>query len=146
MAITRAEVEFLLEKRLGRYLSRAQMAVTAGQENPHLVDPLGWALRQLGYSPASLVTITNSDLAAVAAAHVDALLDLAELRTVESMLTNLSDVNVTAGPVSTDWSNLRTDLLKLAPAKRSNVAAMWGHLLATPLDGAAPRSVRLKAL
>jgi hypothetical protein len=145
MAITRSDVEFLLTKRLGGYLGRAEMSVGAG-ENPHLTDPIGWALRQLGYSQASLVAVTNSDLSPVAAAHVDALLDLAELRTVESMLTNLDEVSVAAGPVKVEWSDLRKDLLALLPKKRSAVSAMWGHLLATPLDGEAPRSVRLRAL
>ncbi|RIK41607.1 MAG: hypothetical protein DCC55_11360 [Chloroflexi bacterium] len=146
MSATRSDVEFILTKRLAGYLGRAEMAVPAGDENEHLTDPIGWALRQLGYSPASLIAIGDVDVAAVAAAHIDALLDLAELRTMESMLTNLDDVSVKGGPVEARWGELRADLLKALPKKRSDVAAMWGHLLATPLDGDAPRSVRLRAI
>lgn len=145
MAVTRGDVEFVLTKRLAGFLARAEMSVASGA-NDHFTDPIGWALRQLGYSTASLMAVTDGDLAPVTAAHIDALLDLAELRTAESMLLNLDKVDVQAGPVKTEWSDLRVDLLKYLPAKRSNVAAMWGDLLSVPLDGQALRPVRLRAL
>lgn len=144
MPYTRNQIEGILTKRLHGFLVRANMI--AGAPNEHLADPIGWALRLLGYNTASLDDVTDADLLPVPAAHIDALLDLAELRTAESILLNLDAVDITAGPVSTDWSDLRVDLLKFLPAKRGNVSAMWGDLLATPLDGDAPRSVRLKAL
>lgn len=144
MAYTRNQVEGVLTKRLSGFLARANMAASA--PNAHLTDPIGWALRLLGYSTAALDAVTDADLLPVTSVHIDALLDLAELRTAESILLNLDAVDITAGPVKTEWSDLRVDLLKFLPAKRGNVSAMWGDLLETPLDGDAPRSVRLVAL
>ena len=144
MPYTRAQIEGVLTNRVGKFLARADMAASA--PNPALTDPLGWALRMLGYTPAALDNVTDADLLPVTAAHIDALLDLAELRTAESILLSLDLVNITAGPVRTEWGALRSDLLKFLPTKRGNVSAMWGDLLTVPLDGDAPRSVRLKAL
>lgn len=146
MTVTRTQVEYIITKRLGGYLARAEMTGETGEDNEYLADPIGWAMRLLGYSPASIITVTDDDLADVASGHTDALLDLAELRTIESMITNLDDVNITAGPVRSEWTALRTDLMKQLIAKRSAVSAMWGHLLSTPLDGDAAKSVRLIAL
>lgn len=144
--ITRPDVDHVLQRRLAGYLKRAEMESDAPGDNEHLTDPLGWAMRLLGYSPALLADVTDDDLATVSMAHIDALLDLAELRTMESIVTNLDDVNITTGPIKTEWSALRSDLLKLLPERRKIVQAMWGHLLEVPLDGDAPTAVRLVAV
>lgn len=145
MALTLADVETVVERRVGAFMTKAGMP-TAGTPNPALADPIGWALRALGYAPASIAAVTDGDLAAVATAHVDALLDLAELRTLESVLTNITAVSTTAGPVSQSWGQLRTDLLTLIPRKRENAAATHKALLKVALDPDAPQEVRLRSV
>ena len=122
MAIVLADVEAVVVKRVGAFMTKAKMPTT-GTPNPALADPILWALRALGYSPASIASVTDADLATVATAHVDALLDLTEMRTLESIQTNITAVNTTAGPVSEAWGQLRSDLEKIVPRKRANVAA-----------------------
>jgi len=145
MALLLADVETVIVKRVGAFMVRAKMSVV-GTPNPALADPILWALRMLGYTPASIAAATDGDLASVVATHTDALLDLAELRTLESVLTNIPDVSTTAGPVSQSWGQLRTDLLTLIPRKRANVAAMHEAILQVALDADAPAPVRLRSV
>lgn len=145
MALLLADVETVIVKRVGAFMTRAGMPV-AGTPNPALADPIGWALRTLGYMPASIATVTDGDLAPVVATHTDALLDLAELRTLESVLTNITTVSTTAGPVSESWGQLRTDLLTLIPRKRANVASTYGAILQVALEPDAPAPVRLRSV
>lgn len=142
---TRNEVETVVQRRLAGFLRRAKMTTAPHEDNEHLADPIGWALRRLGYAPASLATITDDDLAGLVAGHIDALLDLAELRAIESMITNLDNVSTQTGPVRSEWDNLRKDLLAYWQVRRPLVAAMWGHLLAIPLDEPV-KMVRMRAL
>ncbi len=114
--------------------------------NPWLTDPLRWALSMLGIESASIVAVTDTDLANVGRNQVDALLDLAELRALESVLTNLVDVKVTAGPLSVNSSELPDRLATIITAKRDAVRAMYGRLLVAPLDGADETFVRLRVL
>lgn len=144
-ALNRLAVDGVLTGRVGGVLAEAGMTA-AGVPNPHLEDPLSWALRLLGYSPALLATVSDADLALVAAGHVDALLDLAELRALESVLTNLVKVDTKAGPVDEAWASLGDRLATLVPAKRKAVAAMYGGLLVRPLDGTSLRVPVLRAL
>ena len=144
MTITRLQVEAVLTKRLGALLDEAEMTAGAGG-NPHMIDPIAWALRALGYGTSSLADLTDVDLETVAAAHVDPLLDLAELRTLESIASNLTSVDVTIGPVQERKGMLADRVAKLVLDKRKGVQARWGHVLEQPLeDTGGP--VRLLAL
>jgi hypothetical protein len=133
MTITRLQVEAVVTKRLGLLLEEAQMTSSAGA-NPHLIDPFAWALRALGYTPASLTDLADSDLEGVSAAHVDALLDLAELRALESVAGNLTAVDVTIGPVSERKGMLADRVTRLVADKRKTIVARWGNVLETPLE------------
>lgn len=132
--ITRAGAELVLTRRLGALLSEAQMTVEAGP-NPHLSDPLAWALRALGYG-AGVTDATDDDLVQVVGAHVDALLDLAELRALQSVAGNLTAVDVTVGPLSERRGALAERVAKLVADRREAVAARWGGILAQPLQEA----------
>lgn len=144
MPLTRLAVETVLTRRLGSLLDEADLACASGL-NPHLADPIAWALRALGYNVASIVDVTDGDLAAVANAHVDALLDLAELRALESIAGNLTAVDVTVGPVSERRGSLGDRVQKLVDDRRKSAQARWGNVLAQPLqDGGGP--VRLLSL
>ena len=143
--ITRAGAETVLTRRLGALLHEAGMAADAGL-NVHLADPLAWALRALGYATASLTDVADAELLAVGAAHVDALLDLAELRCLESVAGNLTAVDVTVGPVSERRGALADRVARLLDDRRRTVLARWGPLLSQPLDAATGGPVRLLSL
>jgi hypothetical protein len=128
----RADVEAVITKRLGALLAEAGMTSTGA--NPHLIDPIAWALRALGYPLASLTDLTDADLAEVVPAHVDALLDLAELRALESVGGNLTAVDVTIGSVAERRGMLAERVAKLVEGKRATVTARWGSILAQPLQ------------
>jgi len=145
VSVTRVEVEQILHRRCGQYLTEAGMSVQDGV-NPWLTDPLRWALAMLGIESASIVAVTDTDLANVTRGQVDALLDLAELRALESVLTNLTDVKVSAGPLSVNASELPDRLATIIATKRDAVGAMHARLLVAPLDGAGETIARLRVL
>lgn len=106
MALTRANVEQVLVKRTGALLEKADLAVTFTGSNDDLNDPIGWALRQAGYTVADITAVANSDLSSVTTADTDKLLDLAELRTLETILGNIPAVDVKLGPRAESLSQL----------------------------------------
>jgi len=98
MTITRANVETILTRRAGNLMSALGLAVTYAGSNADLNDPIGYALRKLGYAVASITAVADADLAGLAVADIDALLDLAEYRLLESVVGNwnLADITVLA--------------------------------------------------
>lgn len=136
------EINLVLVQRTGKYLTAAGLAGGASE----LVDPVRWALSMLGNEPGSLVEITNDDLVAVTGLYVDALLDLAELRLLETVLGNMTAVTVKAGPVTQNLSDLGKQLLTVIAAKRAAIAKRYGSLLVLPLDETSPKPVTLWAM
>mgnify|MGYP000920921279 FL=1 len=132
MALTRSAVETVVTRRVGSLLEEAGLSAAA--PNPHLADPIAWALRGLGYNVASITDVTDADLLPVGAAHVDALLDLAELRALESVAGNLLAVDVEVGPVSEKRSSLGEHVTGLIADRRKGAQARWGSILAQPLE------------
>ena len=145
MTITRIEIEQVLDRRLGSFLTEAGMTVQDGV-NPWLTDPLRWALTALGYSVASIVAVDNDDCAAVADAHIDALLDLTELRTLEAVQTNLTSVDVTAGPLGERRSQLADRIGEMVTERRKVYGNRYASLLVAPLSGDAPKLASMAAL
>lgn len=97
MAITRANTEAILIKRAGKLMAVIGLdGTTVTGANADLNDPIGYALRQLGYSVASVVAVADADLAAVSTDDYDALFDVAEYRVVETICGNwnLNDIRV----------------------------------------------------
>lgn len=138
-----ASVEYVLSKRLGKMLDAAGL----DKENGDIFgDPVAWGMRQLGYAPAELDFVTDAEVGAVSSAHVDALLDLAELRTLESILTNYTSVDAKVGQVWEYAGQLLEQLRTLVPEKRKAVQAAHGRLLVAPLVEDASRGVFLRAL
>lgn len=130
--ITVAEMLTVIEDRCGALLAQAR-AATGDAEKPSLNACLSWAVRALGRSTASMLEATNAEVQGVAS--TDALIDVAELRTLESILTNLNQVNLTTGPVKEDLSDLAERLAgEILPVKRKQVAMAWGKLLAIPIE------------
>ena len=140
------DVLAVIDDRVGVMLSEARLA-TGDNSKPSIEACIGWAVRMLGYTTASIRYPEETEVQAVATVHVDALLDLAELRTLESVLTNLNQVDLTTGPVSERLGQLPQRLADLVPKKRQLVALQWGKYLAEPLDPTTDkRKTRVKAL
>lgn len=122
--MTRQEVETIIVKRLSGWLNQAGMSTITNGTNPDLNDSIGWAIRKLGGSVANPINVTNADLLNIG--PEDALLDLVELRTLETIQTNYVKVNSTVGPRKEEFNNLRTALSSLIPARRKQIESEWG--------------------
>ena len=78
--------------------------------------------------------------------HVDALLDLAELRTLENLLGNYKLVSVRAGEIDQKFGELGQRLLVMLPQKRETVAAMHGDKLVIRLGQGDRKHAALRTL
>ena len=146
MSITRIEVEQVLARRLGNFLAEAGMDALQDGVNPWLTDPLRWSLTALGYTVASVTAVTDSDLSGVETAHTEALLDLTELRTLEAVQTNLTSVDVTAGPLGERRSQLADRIGEMVTERRKVYGNRYASLLVAPLSGDAPKLASMAAL
>ena len=136
---TVAEVTAAITDRCGAYLAQARV-LTGDPTKPGITPAIGWAVRMLGGATASIATVTDGEVAAAASGALDALLDLAELRTLEAIQTNLTAVNVTAGPVQQDYSDLAKRLAEIVTQKQKHAQARYGVLLTVPLTEGAKRA------
>lgn len=127
MALTRASLESILIRRAGKQLTAASLdGTTVDGTNADLNDPLASALRQCGLSVANIASVSDSDLSALDDADIDKLLDLAELRTLESCLGNLDLVDVTAGPIKESFGQIGSRLEKAIERKRAAITRTYG--------------------
>jgi hypothetical protein len=126
MTVTRANVEEILVQRCGALMSFAGYAVTVVGSNANLNDPIGYALRQAGYSVASISAVADVDLAAVNDADIDQILDVAEFRTLENISGNLDDVDITNGPESEKFSQVSAALEKRMARLQDKINSAYG--------------------
>lgn len=146
MTITRVDAEQILDRRIGAFLAEAGMNALQDGINPWLTDPLRWALYMLGIESASVVAVTDADLSAIVRSQVDALLDLAELKALEAILTNFTGVDTRVGQVEEDRASLGVQIRQIADRKRKHIASVYADLLAHPLEQVSSTSVRLVSL
>jgi len=110
---TRANLEAILVKRAGGIMAVTSMAVTTAGSNADLNDPIAYALRKSGYTVSNLVLVADADVSDVTDGDLDMVLDYAELRTLETVSTNLAQfVDVTDGPISEKMSQYAASLDK----------------------------------
>lgn len=128
MALTRANVETLLIRRVGALLAAVGLdGATVDGTNPDLNDPLGYALLTLGHSVTDLTAVADADLASVAATSFPSLLDYAELRCLESALSSaLVLVDTSVGPRSESLGQMAARLEGRIATKREQVARDYG--------------------
>ncbi len=136
---TVAEVTAGVTDRCSAYLAQAR-ALTGDPAKPGVAPAIGWSVRMLGGTTASLATVTDGEVQDIANGLLDALLDLAELRTLESIQTNLTAVDVTAGPVQQAYSDLAKRLVDIIEQKRKLAQNRWGAYLTQPLTDAVKRA------
>lgn len=127
MSLTRAQVEISLISRVGRWLTNASLdGETNDGTNESLNDAIAYAIRVAGGTVADLSLVTNGDFSAVAAADTDKLLDVAELRTLENVLSNFTLVDAKAGPVEAKQSQFADRLERVIARLRSQLAIRYG--------------------
>jgi len=99
MAITRANTESILVKRAGPLMVLAGLdGSTVDGTNADLNDPIGWAVRVLGYVTTDVTAVADADVASVTADEFNDFFDLGELRVLETVIGNYDDVDLRVGP------------------------------------------------
>lgn len=91
MALTRSQLETVLVRRLGPWLTYVSLDTTIIGNNPDLADPIAQALLSAGYTVSNIVNPANADLTAVPSTDYPKLLDIAELRALETILQAFTD-------------------------------------------------------
>lgn len=130
MALTREQAEFVLVVRTRSLLAEAEMSDSAGN-NPDLNDPLAWALMRLDVEPGTITAIADSDLAGLASDQINAFLDLAELRLLQTIYQQLVRVDLTVGPRAERYDQLAQRVQKAIESRQKAIAADHGIGLGT---------------
>jgi hypothetical protein len=127
MSLTRAAVELVLIKRCGGLLAEVGFDnLTIDGSNTDLNDPIGWALRQAGYTVANISAVVDADLTNVTTADTDQVLDLAELRTLQNISGNWAAVDLRVGPRDEKFSQFAAALEERIARKIKQVQADYG--------------------
>lgn len=124
--VSRANVEAILVKRTGPLLTRVGMAVTFAGANADLNDPIGWGLRQAGYTVADISVVTDADLVGLATADTDKFLDLAELRVLQTISGNWAGVDTQLGPRSESLNQFRIAIEERIDRKQKQIEQLYG--------------------
>lgn len=123
---TRANAETELVTRLGPWLSNVGMAITVVGSNASLNGALAYAIVLAGGTVVDPALVTSTDIATVAAADLYKFYDLAELRTLETILSNFTLVDAKAGPVEAKSSQFADRLERLIARKKADLATAYG--------------------
>ena len=141
LTVTNATEE--IETRITGYLDRAN-AITGEGKAISLPACMAWSCRQLGVSISELRSVTDSELATIA--HVDAFLDLFELRVLQNVQTNLADVTTQVGPLREDWNDLSKRIADLIKGKVAAIAFNYGIYLDMTVSSEQPKMAYIRAL
>lgn len=127
MALTRAQVEVILIARTGKWLAAAALdGSTVNGANSALNDPIGYAVRQIGFNVADVTAVNDGDVAQVAPGDYDKLFDLAELRALENALGNYDAVDLQVGPRRESFGQLLNQLQKRVTDRRAYITSKYG--------------------
>ncbi len=133
MTVTRSQIESILVSRRSPLMQMASMAVTTQGANADLNDPIGYAVRKVGGTVASLASVTDADIATVDTDDLDEMLDHAELRLLRSIRGNLALVDITSGPMSEKLSQLAASVREDIEALENAIGENYGGG-ASPLE------------
>jgi len=93
-SLTRADVESVLIRRAGKLMTKVGLdGVTISGANLDLNDPIRRAARQIGVTVSDPILVADADLASLVCWQVEYLLDVAELRLLESIWENWTEVS-----------------------------------------------------
>lgn len=127
MSITRAQLETILIRRVGAWLTLVgRDGTTDTGSNDDLTDPIAVALVRAGYSVASIAAVTNDDLASVPIADAPRLVDLAELRALETIVQAYTSVNTSGLGYSKAASDLGARIESRIAVARAAIEQQYG--------------------
>lgn len=127
MSLTRANVEVILIARVGALMTEAGMdGTTVDGTNADLNDPIGWAVRQLDYTVASVVLVATADVANVAEAEYDEFFDYGEYRALQNIRGNLALVDIRQGPQDQKFSQLAEQIGAMLATMKSDMERSYG--------------------
>lgn len=136
MALTRANVEALLVKRIGPIFEEVSLdGTTVDGTNADLNDPIGWAVAGMDETVDDRTTVDDEDIARVAAADYNQFLDLAELRSLQTALNAYLYVDIKTGPRSESLSQLGERIGKIIDRKLASMEKDYGYGLGAPTAG-----------
>lgn len=126
MALTRANAELLLIRRIGQLFTTVSLdGSTIDGTNDDLNDVIGYAIRQCGQTVDSVILVDDDDVARVS--DVDKLLDIAELRALETAYIAATTMVTTAlGAVREQYSDIAANLARLLGTKRTYIQTTYG--------------------
>ncbi len=130
--ITRANFEFILIARIGGIMTACGLDGTAaGGTNTDLNDPIGYGIRQSDGTVAAWELVTTADIATVAAADQEQMIDLAELRGLQNCMSNLALVDIEVGERNVKYNQLSTRLKDLIQNKQESVDNLYDFAVAS---------------
>jgi hypothetical protein len=89
MSLTVANAKTVLSTRVGGLMTAAGLDGSA--TSTAYDDPLAYAFRSLGFTPASLIAVVDADLLVIDTTNVDQLWDVAEWRSLASAVRNYTE-------------------------------------------------------
>lgn len=128
MPLTRANVETILIARCGRLLTLSGLnGTTQDGTNVALADPIRQGLSSVSIVTATLGIVADDDLAMVDSTTIDEMLDVAELRALESCLGNLDQPDQMADTNNEQWlGRLRDSIEKTVARKQALLQKQYG--------------------
>jgi len=137
MALTRAQVESILVRRCSNYMKAAEMdGETIQGTNADLNDPIGVAIRACDGTTTLPSNVVDADLVAIDVADYDKLFDIAELRILESVLSQYDKFGLKVGPRSEYQSQLVERLEPKLKRMQKRAELMYGWAAPTFEAGA----------
>jgi hypothetical protein len=130
--VNRPQLETIIVRRCGSLVAQAGFTLTPLATSDDLSDPIDWALRQLGVTPADPTNPSSAEVAQIAASNTDRLLDYTELRALESAATRYVGVDVTSSGESRSDNQIRQALITAVRDKRALIERTYG-IVAPPL-------------
>jgi len=132
MALTIVQVETILTKRVGLLMAAVGLdGSTIDGDNGDLVDPVGYSIRKLGGTIADITDIVDADLATFEETQYDELLDIAELRALQSVQGNFALVDTKIGPRDEKWGALGSLIDKTVSNKQTQVENLYSFGVST---------------
>ncbi len=126
MTATRAIIETLVVRRCKNLMDAVSFALTYAGANDDLNDPIAWAIRKLSGTVSNPVSVSDADVASVSDSSFDALVDLAEYRTLVNIKGNYALVDISSGPERESLSQVANNLKDLIEAKLEYIKNTYG--------------------
>jgi hypothetical protein len=122
---------------VGAWLTYVSLdGTTHAGANADLNDPIATALMQAGYSVADITAVADTDIDDVSATDTPRVVDLAELRTLETVLRSYTGVDTEGLGYSTKLSQFGTRVQAAYDALKARIEQQYGlEAYAAPYAG-----------